>query len=243
MNQYSSLVKVFEDSVSINQVGVLKFPTVRDYVKLGEEKYTTYLYPFRLSLDIFDIQPEHKDNISLFDLFFIPTLTVTLGSRKLTYLELLVESLQFFFNEDVKCLMESFSIRIGQQGMIDRNNFDEVTRSILEITNMEKIKVEPPPEFKSDRHKDIYHKIMEGRSRRSTKDELNMATVINTVMHGSRSFIPYESIKNMTLNQLLNSYKTILEIDSFFINFKQALVGADTKKIDLTHWANKIKLT
>lgn len=242
MSQYNNLVKIFEDSISLDQVGTLTFPTVEDFVQLGEEQYNTYLYPYRLSLDMFDIKSEYKEMLSLFDLFFTPTLTVTIGSRKLTYLELLTESLQFFFKEEVKCLMESSSLRIGKSGSIDRNNFDEIADAILQVTNMEKIKIEPLPEFKSNRHKDIYLKIMEGRSRNSAKDELNMATVINTVIHGGKSFIPYETVKKMTLNQLLNSYKAILEIDSFFINFNQALAGADSKKIDLTHWANKIKI-
>jgi hypothetical protein len=71
---------------------------------------------------------------------------------------------------------------------------------------------------------------------------MNLSSIINVVMFGGNYYISSNEIKDMTVWQLLNAYKSILNKDSFYINFEQCLAGVDSKGLDLTHWSQKLRI-
>lgn len=138
-------------------------------------------------------------------------------------------------------LSSIYLILIENNGIIDRENFDIISNTILEINNAKKMEIEPEPEFKNERQRDIYNKIMEGRRRKAEKDAETIADMIDVVQFGGKSFVSYDEIEKFTIQQLMHAYITILNIDGFNISFGQYQAGVDPKDLDLEHWVNKIK--
>ena len=252
----------FNKEIEINKFKI-KSPTVRDIVDIGEEKYRKYLIPFTTSKEILNYDDEILKDIKDFDLFFIKTSEgkYVLEYEEMPFISILLDSLEFYFKEkallltgkDLKyggivdfgypddVLSNIFFILIENNGIIDRDNFDDIADMILKINYAKKMKVDKPPEFKNERQRDIYNKIMEGRRRKAEKESETFADMIDVVQFGGKSFVRFDEIEKFTVQQLIHSYITILSIDNFNINFGQYQAGVDPKDLDLDHWTKKIK--
>lgn len=233
-----SLNHLFNTSIKIEQIGTLYYPTVADLLAHGEDTLNAYLIPYRLSLGLFDLDEDMSAEAKLFDLFYFPGFEFAPDKP---FLALLKESLAFFFREQIYSDRERQELRIGNQGILHRDNFDALADHILEIGNMRRLEKDSPPPFANERHEDIYTKIMAGRRKRAELNSPPLLALANIVMHGGRSFISYEAIQSFTINQLINSYNAILNIDAFTIQFQQSLVASDISKLDLEHWSSKLK--
>lgn len=240
---------VFEEHIKSEEFGCLYTPTVLDLLKYGEEQLSLFLLPYRITLDILDMDDEVKKDINTYDLFFQGFMI----DQNNSYYNILMDSLRYYFKTDLIYFnkynynIEVYYIdkdRMWKYRVIDRNNFDKLADIILQINNSERMIKEKEPEFKNDIQRDIYYKIKEGRKRKEEKNKISIGTILNVVMHGGKSFIPYREVKTMTLPQVMNSFNTILGIDDWDINFKKYLAGADPKKdeLDLTYWVHKIKI-
>lgn len=247
---------IFSKEIEVDDF-IIKVPTINDIVKIGEEKYKELLIPYIISKDMVKCDEKIYNELKDFDLFFI------LGEYKenITLLDLLLESLKFYFKEDVfllngkdlkynnivdlgyddDILENIYFILVENNGLISRENFDYIADTILKINNTKKSKIEPEPKFENDRQKDIYNKIMEGRRRKAEREYDTFNDIIHVVQFGGKSFISYDEILKFTVCQLIDAFTTILCIDSFNINFGQYQAGADPKQLDLEHWINKIK--
>jgi hypothetical protein len=62
------------------------------------------------------------------------------------------------------------------------------------------------------------------------------------VMHGGKSFIPYNEVRNFTISQLYNSYSAIVQVDYSNKEFDKYLAGADPKDLDLTYITERLKI-
>lgn len=240
----------------------IKSPTIEDIVEIGEDTFKKYLIPFTITTDILVLDEDMKQEFKTFDLFFIKDGDdYYLKHNDETFVEILINSLKFYFQEEVSIMTAKdfkyanimdlgypdnileniYYILIENNGIIDRDNFDEVADMILKINYAKKIEIEPEPEFQNDRQRDIYNKIMEGRRRKAEKESQTLGEMIDVVQFGGKSFVSYKEIKDFTIQQLIHAYMTILSIDNFQINFGQYQAGADPQKLDLEHWVSKIK--
>ncbi len=224
-------------------------PTVSEVIDIGQEKFNEYVLPFMITKDMLTFNDENiKSQFKDFDLLFLedkeysPILKLEDGK---SYLELLKDSLSFFLKinrENISILKSQFAVLISGSGIIHRDNFDKISDVFLVMSHLDKFKIEKIPEFKNERQRDIYEKIMAGRKRKAEKERVSFATIFNTVVHGGKSFIPYYEVEKMTIFQFYNSYKAIMGIENFNMTYSQYLAGVDPKKLDLTHWIEKIKL-
>lgn len=232
---------ILEDSVEVEGVGKLYFPKVQDLLDKKEKKFNLLNSPYVVSLDIFDLDEETIKEIKVFDMLI--NLKMNNEDVEIKYFDVLLESLEFYFKERIIYDEYNYCFKIGKKGILNRDNFDDVADIILLLNRLDRMKKEIPPNFKNDKQKDVYQKLMEGRRKKAEKEVVNIPTIINTVVHGGKSFIPYREIREYwTLFQLYNSYRAILDIDSFTINFEQYLAGAESKKLDMTHWGEKIRI-
>jgi hypothetical protein len=190
------------------------------------------------------INDEVKKEYKPFDLFFMRKseneFLLQQGNTPLLFN--LMTALKFYFKVEVTLDFDNRVINIGDTGVVNRDNFEEMCDIIMKINDREKQEVEKPPVFQNERQKDIYEKIMAGRKRQQQRDQINIATMINTIVHGGRSFIPYREVMKMTFWQMLNSYKAVLTLDNWAINYPVMTVQIDPKGMDLSHWSKLIKI-
>lgn len=253
----------FAKEIKVNNF-TIKIPQVKNIVKLGEKKYNQFLRPYFITKDIIRCDDNLLNQIRNFDLFFMPgkdNKPILMYDDETSFLDLLLESLGFYFNESVSLLnakdlkynnivdlgynddilSQIHYIVVENGGLIDRENFDDIANVILKINFTKKSEIKPEPEFKNDRQRDIYNKIMEGRKRKSEKETDTFNDITRVVQFGGKSFISYNEIEEFTIYQLMDAYVSILSIDSFNINFGQYQAGVEPNKLDLEHWVNKMK--
>ena len=243
----NELKAMLDNKIETNEFGTIYFPKVSDLMdfddskKSIEEQYYSMLTPFRLTIDILNIDAETKKKFKRFDLLFINFLDE--NGKKTTYLNQFMDSLEFFFklrpvydvslkddNEDILQV-----VFIGEH-FIDRDNFDSLCEYIFGICNTSKIEIEKPIELENDRQRDVYKKSMEGRNRKSQGKFLSFIEIARCVGDGEGTIIPYAQIIQMTVRELFDRYYTTLIKDSWHINLNQCLAGVDSKSLDLTHW-------
>jgi hypothetical protein len=166
------------------------------------------------------------------------------------FVYILLDSLKYYFRTNVELINKTDEknqriyqfYNIGETGCLHRNNFDEFSDLILEINNIKRPEPEKLPEFKNERQRDVYMKLMEGRRRKSKQDNVNLVSIANAVQHGGKSFISYKEIMDMTIPQLYNSYSSILGVDFFEREYSKYLTGEKPENLDLTHWSERLKL-
>lgn len=229
--------------VYIQGIGKLNQPTMSDILKNGQDYYDLLTYPFLVDLSKV-ISDEQSMEYKPFDLFFLSrdNSEFLLQQQGIPLLVILVEALKLYFDVEIELSMDTKTINIKDQGVINGDNFEELCDVVRQINDKTPQEDEKPPVFQNERQKDIYEKIMAGRKRQQMRDQVNLSTIINTVVHGGKSFIPYREVMQMTFWQLLNSYKTILQMDNWKTNYPVMTVQIDPKDMDLSHWNKLIKI-
>lgn len=246
----NNLNLMFDKEYLIENIGKIYIPTLNDIKTIGEEEFNRLNSVYKLTLDFFDLPDDLKDQVTLFDLYILIHHQNKMHNKNINsdeivdYFGLLLDSLRFYFKDDIFFHEEKYLIQIGKQGYISHSNFNSLCNIILKIICEEKAEIEKIPTFKNARQKDIYMKIMEGRKKEAKKNAVSLSTMANIIIHGGDSYIPYDEVGKMTIYQIHNSFKSILNKDGFFINFKKMLAGDDPKKsnLDLTYWAEKLKI-
>lgn len=247
-------LEVYAPTKTIEGVGTIYKPTIQDVLNFnGEEKYNDLIIPFLTTIDVFDIPDDFKSGIKTFDLFFFRKQdgNFLLEYKEKPMIEILIEALLFFFRNEINLVFEpsndTFGITIGDKnnvekiGVINRNNFDNVSDLILEINNIKRAEIEKPPENMSERQRDVYNKLMEGRKRKETKDKLTLYDIISVAQHGGKSFVPYKEIVTWTIPQLYNTYAINMNMEVFHREFDKYCAGAELKDLDLRHWTERLK--
>lgn len=204
-------------------------PTIVEIYNYNIQKFFELLIPYSYSLELLGI--EETENFKLLDVFF--------HKESLGLLAILIKSLGFFCKtEDVE--INENSILVGDF-TVDRNNFDELSEFILSANSKSKIKKEKEPIFKSERAKESYRKLQEGRARRQKQNELKLHDIINYVRYGGKYHISSYEIKNMTLFDLMNAYKIISHREAYDSNFSVFLVSGEKQLVE-KHWSQEIKI-
>lgn len=218
-------------------------PTLKDIMKFGIDKYEKLLIPYKITKEIFTI----NNNISDFDL--LRTKIKNRDSEEyIDVLSLFIQSLKFFCKIEEKEISinaydNSFVFNNDLNKSINRENFEEFCKIILEVNGTEKIKIEKSPMFSSERQKQIWELSQKGRAKSSKKDSINFATIVNIVKFGMDSLISKDIIKNMTIWEINNAYENIMKKERYRENLDICLVaGNENNELDLIHWSIKMKL-
>lgn len=218
---------------------------IGEIAKLKYENYQIYLSNMIADpKDYFD----NMDNKNEVDYTDIRSYDIIVNSFKYgddNYKNFITNVMQTFLKEDVYFLFDECIFGIGKIEdcrIIDSNIFEEIKR-ILKLQNCIKdIVEEKKPNIQNERQRDVYEKIMAGRKRKEQENAINFVTIYNSIVHGSKSFVPYSEVNNLTVYQLYNTYESIFKIETYQQNFKMLLAGAKSEDLDLKHWSQAIKI-
>jgi hypothetical protein len=228
--------------IPIENIGTLYQPKIKDIDDMGFEQYNKLLIPFLIPINEL-IQEEFIDTVKYFDMFFIKLQdgTFFLKEGEMIYLDLLINSLKFYFKEEIKLDLLEPKILIGKNGFIDRNNFDELMDIIHKINLIKKQDVFKKRKKLSQRQQEIHDKLAKHRAKNAKLKEMQFEDIINIVMYGGDSFIPYSLIEDMTYYQLSNAYNIITAKN----NYRDFLLYKTSEKYeikeDVEHWIITIR--
>lgn len=209
----------------VDRAGYVFQPTIDEIMNIGSINYFNLVSPYLMEL---------KDtNESVYNLFF--------KQENLSSINYISMSLELFFKQEVK--VDSFNKRflIGEHGVIDKDNFSELSEIIKLISCFEEDVPEKLPENMSEEQKRIHEKMKYHRNRRANIDAPTLKEILNTVIHRGRSFIPYDVVGKFNYYQLINSYKAIFGLDSHDISMMYKLSPNFEVKDDIPHWSKVLK--
>lgn len=246
--------------------GFVKQPTIQDIISIGEDEFNTNILPFAVTLDILNLESEQKSMFKTFDLFFLKNNDeYVLLDNSRPIIDILVESLRFFFNTDRVTLHEpkheSFILRdekhlqpkiiIDNKIRIDRDNFDELQDLILLICQREKPKkvnededIVITNEAQRRRYENLKRQREKARLKKAKEDleKSSLANLINEIETHRDSSLDYSK---MTIYKLITIYKNMFVKEQYDQTMRLASSGMiDTKEagLDMTHWSEKVKL-
>lgn len=254
MITYSKLQLYLLDVIHLNNIGNVYIPKIKDILDIGENEYNKLLLPFCINKDVMEDDFLEKFPWALdFDLFFfkLPNneslFSFQEGNRKRSYLDLLLEALEFFLRKSVFLDENNRFITVGNQNnikyIINRDNFGILADLILESNNIGKFKKEKMPIFKNERQKEVYLKIIDGRKRHEEKFKLSLLEMVKAIRYGSKSIVSFEELLNLTIYQLYEDCNGITTIDSWNREFQKGVTG-NYKSSDLDldpYWLYRLK--
>lgn len=223
-------------------------PTFKEILEIGIEQYNQIMLPYSLTIDCFKDFAE-KENADLFeDILMKDKSSITCIAYSLQlltkakdvllyqdHLELTFEKKMFDKNNNEKIIKSSFDI--------NKDNFNDLSEIILKINANKKVEVEKPPKNMSEKQKDIWYKLQEGRRKRAKKDEVHLFDILNICEFAGKYHIPVSEMMDWTLWRIMNCYKAILNIRTYDDNLKIYLVSGDGKTISGdNHWHKKLMI-
>lgn len=218
--------------IKFNNIPIYQI-TLDEILEYGMEKYNMLLLPFLIDIDDLNIPQEVKNqNISIFDI-------LTLNGENLS---MLLDSISFFCKTNEVAFDEQKQTFYINEGHIDKNNFADFSKTILELNSKQKVQKEKPPQNMTAKQKDIWDKLQEGRRRAMQKSQIDLADLINVCQFGGDYYIPMDDILQWTLWNITRCYKTILGKSNFRELFDIYCVTGEEKLIKNHHWTDLIKV-
>lgn len=127
--------------------------------------------------------------------------------------------------------------------IINSSNFDDISNIILKINANKKAVVEKPPANMSEKQKDVWEKLQEGRRKDSKKNDIHIYDILNICEFGGEYHLPIETICNWSLWRIMNCYKARIGWKSYDDNLQIALVSGDSKGISgENHWHQQLMI-
>lgn len=194
--------------IKIDGVGLIHQPLIMEIEEIGFDNYNLIIRPFLLPFEEF-ITEDLSNKIKNFDLFFIlmqqPNEEMVQAS--IDNFNYLIQAFSFFFREDIQYDLENHLMIVGENGIIHKDNFDEIKNIILKI-NLIDISKRPKPKKLSPAQQKIHDKLAEHRLQHQD-DKIDIEDIIDFVMYGGDGFIPYSVIETMTYCQLNTAFNII----------------------------------
>lgn len=145
------------------------------------------------------------------------------------------EEICFYFEEQFQ--IAYFASNTGVT--ITKNNFNGLI-NILREQNC--IKSENKIKPQNEKQKDFLDQLKEMRNKYAkwqNKNNQDLTDIISAVCN-KHSSINYLNVGELTVYQLIDSYKRLNKIDEFYLNYKSIFAGADPKGIKIKHWSGKL---
>ena len=227
---------------------------VEDMKRMGkdyEKFYENLMLPWRLcwrsfyEKSVYDSLSDNGYGIVDYDVFFIvfqnnERMKIKKDNCDIEILQLLKESVDFIFRCKSTIDYQYNAIIIDENRIIYRDNFESIREIILLTNACNKFEIEEEPTFENERQKDIYEKLKNGRQKSSESNRMSLKRLINITMVYT-NYLINDKIQEMTMFQLYNTYSSFSVKDGYELNMSYVPIVADTSKLDLEHWSNKLK--
>jgi hypothetical protein len=146
-------------------------------------------------------------------------------------------------NIEYEDITEELETKTERFFIINSSNFDDISNIILKINANKKVEVEKPPANMTDRQKDIWYKLQEGRKEDLKKNEVHIYDILNICEFGGDYHIPIETICSWSLWRIMNCYKARIGWKSYDDNLQIALISGDGKNISgENHWHQQLMI-
>lgn len=232
MSQLNEELLLMGLPIYINKVGKIYQPTINKIITIGEKNYFNLISPLIINENY--LVDEYKD-MDFYDVLFL--------KNNYIFLQQTMVALSLFFKQDISIGANSTNLifKIGNDGIINKNNFPIVQNVIKKIHCIKEPEIEKLPKNMTDEQKRIHEKMQYHRNRVAKRESPTLKDIINIVMHGGSSFIPYKTIGEFTYYQLINSYHVILSMNSYneYLQYKTSMKFEVEE--DLPHWTKIIK--
>lgn len=233
-----------DDKISIKQ------PRILEIIDIGEDKFNKYILPYTINLSLLFDDDVDTSNIDVYELFFTEdggeggskVLDGLLGEDSIN---LLVESLSFFTGVDIdriKVLKNRRKIIIDESYILDKQSFIEFRKLIQAICVRKDLEVEKPPKKMTDRQRDIWSKLQEGRRRKAMKESLKIEDMANFISYCGNTHIPTESLLSMTFYQFNNAYTATISMDNYRTMMEYKLSQKYDVKDEVKHWTKTMRV-
>lgn len=226
------------EPIKIDGFGEVKPMTIREIIGRGYMNYLARLNIFVIEIDdlLGDEADKQELGLNVFDI-----LVQHAGEEVKNEL---VKSLELFLNDTVKVIPRTGIIIIGEDSIIDRNNFDKIREAIKWQNGLKKFKEEESEADATDEARKILDKIKKANEikKKYKKDDedgegdLDLSEIISAVSSKSHS-INKLNVFDLTLFQLYDEFNRLELIDQYDIGIKSMLAGA--KNVKLKHWSSK----
>lgn len=223
---------ITQKQIKFNNITIYQTP-LDDILEYGVDEYNMLILPFLLDIDDFDIPDNFMiQNVNIFDILILTEQTLTM----------LLNSISFFCKTDEIRFDEQKSILYIGDGYIDRNNFAEFAEIILKINAKQKQEREKPPKDMSEKQKEIWEKLQQGRQRAAVKSQIDLADLINVCQFGGDFYISMEDISKWTMFNIARCYKSVVGKSNYQDVFDIYCVTGEEKLIKNRHWTDLIRV-
>lgn len=153
--------------------------------------------------------------------------------------ETIFKGLSLFIKEDVFMKEGYFQIGENQDNILHQNNFNFFI-DILKQQNCingdkNKVKIE------NDAQKGFMEQLKKMKEKYKKHEKTQDIVDIMSGVSSKHPSINVFNVGDLTIYQLINAYKALNAIDDFYLNYQSLLAGADSSKIKIKHYCEKLE--
>lgn len=221
-------------------LGIIRQPKVDDF--MNELDMIDFLKPFYL-VRSWDVNGIFKDKEVPFTFFLV------VSSENAEILETLMVSLKLLYDTDevnfIDVGNDEYKIIIQKDdkpfAFIDDSNFNHLCKVILKILYYDEPVADKEDDIQGDEEliKIVKQKEKEYEEKQRDKNTIHFEEIVRRVIHMKRC--NYEDIKNLTIWQLQDTYKSYLFMDNEMLNWQFASSG-NFKVNKIKKWQDETKI-
>lgn len=230
---------VFGMSVKLdNNLGSFEQIKLKELIELDLE-FETLISPFILDKKIAEMFESKK----LFYIFFIEGVL----KEKIGFLSGLIKSLEVIYKtKNIVVDENSCSIIINEEFIIDADNFDYLCDSMCRLFMIDRNSIQRAydkdranankKESETDRKfREMRERSLRNRGKSKEDEIFSLTDIANYLIHCSEKYT-YETVKDLTIWQLKNSFNLYQKKDGYDIEMKYRTSGNFNIKEDVKHW-------
>lgn len=234
MNSNLSVYLETQKPIKFNNI-IIYQPSLDEILEYDIDKYNMLILPFLLDVDDFEfIDNSLIQNVNIFDILILDSSS--------EMFRILLDSISFFCKTDEIGLDEQKGVLYIGDEILDRNNFSEFAKIILQLNAKQKPEKEIPPANMTEKQKEIWEKLHAGRQRAYEKSQIDLSDLINICQFGGQYFVPMSEILQWTLFNISRCYKSIIGKSNYQDLFDIYIVTGEEKLIKNQHWTDLIKI-
>lgn len=229
-------------------LGVIYQPKLRDFFT---HSYGKFVRSFSMRTEmIFDEDKIPYEDMENFDIFFLFLVFAKDNPDLVDFIEELIDSLSLLYKCDIRDIkikenpnkegMDKFYIDIQDKYILDRNNYDYLCVSVMNMLDNE-IQVNENGEMS-----EIEKKIAKARAKferehkkyeeEKKEDGYDIFDLVNYILHVNGTVYTYESIQELTIYQIKNTCKLYQQKESYELFMEYKTSGQFEIKEERPHW-------
>ena len=238
-----------EDGIQTKEFGYVRFLKVSDLKKM-KYRYEVFVQPLCFNSEVFGLDKKFPD----FSLFFakyesgepIKVEDIFTGD-KYPAIDVFINLLETLFEgEKITASTQYQVIVVGDKFAITIDNYEILRSILLKSLCLKRDEVRKGGHKSKDENmrkkfETYYQKRRQKQIREMKKNSIE--NIIRTVKVNLSLFNEKEKLREMTIYDLINSYRFPLAKENYERNYSALMAGADKKELDLTHWSQKIATT